>query len=48
MSGLGPPLYESQTISDAKIRTGDRMIMEHGKPPLNNQVQLVLVHAVIN
>ena len=38
VSGLGPPLYENQTLVDAEIDQGKRVIMEEGRPLLHSQV----------
>ena len=38
MCGLGPPLYESQSLVEAELTQGQKVIMECGIPPLSSQV----------
>ncbi|XP_064401493.1 ubiquitin carboxyl-terminal hydrolase 40-like isoform X3 [Halichondria panicea] len=40
VTGIGPPLYESQTLTDAGISPGQRIILESGQAPTSNQVAL--------
>ena len=37
-TGLGPPLYENQTLADSGMRQGYRVILEPGVAPLDSQV----------
>lgn len=37
-SGVGPPLYEHQTLAEAEIGQGQRVVMEQGPPPLSTEV----------
>ena len=37
-SGIGPPLYETQTLLEAEVGQGQKVIMECGRPPLSSQV----------
>ena len=38
-NGLGPPLYENQTLSDAGLVQGQRVIMEPGPAPQQSEVR---------
>ncbi len=40
VNGMGPPLYESQTLTDAGISPGQRIILESGPAPTSNQVYI--------
>ena len=40
VSGLGPPLYENQTLVEAEIGQGQRVIVEDGNPPRLSQVTI--------
>ena len=42
-TGLGPPLYENQTLADSGMRQGYRVILEPGVAPLDSQVTGVFV-----
>jgi len=35
---VGPPLYESQTLVEAGVGQGQKVILEPGRPPLPSQV----------
>ncbi len=50
VNGMGPPLYESQTLTDAGISPGQRLILEPGQAPTSNQVPLLeeVQHACTN
>ena len=37
---VGPPLYESQTLEEAGIGQGQKVILERGRPPFPSQVGL--------
>ena len=37
-NGLGPPLYENQTLSDAGLVQGQRVVVEPGQAPLESEV----------
>ena len=39
-NGLGPPLYENQTLSDAGLVQGQRVIMEPGPAPQQSEIVL--------
>ncbi len=43
VTGIGPPLYESQTLTDAGISPGQRIILESGQAPTSNQVQPYII-----
>ena len=43
ITGIGPPLYESQTLTDAGISPGQRIILESGQAPTSNQVQPYII-----
>ncbi len=38
LHGIGPPLCEDQTLIEAGIIQGSRVILEKGTPPLSNEV----------
>ncbi len=42
---LGPPLYEQQSLVEAEIKQGQKVIAEKGRPPLSSQV---CIHLTIN
>ncbi len=42
VNGMGPPLYESQTLTDAGISPGQRLILEPGQAPTSNQVPCII------
>lgn len=41
--GIGPPLCEEQSVTDAGIEPGCRVILEPGHAPLSNQVRHLLI-----
>ena len=42
LAGLGPPLYEDQTLLEADITRGATLILEPGPVPLRSQVTIIL------
>ena len=38
LAGIGPPLFEDQTLSDAGLTQGQKLIIEPGPVPLKCQV----------
>lgn len=47
--GLGPPLYENQTLTEAGMGSGLRIVIEPGKAPLDSQVhkRLLIIHGTV-
>ena len=44
VAGLGPPLYEQQSLVEVEISQGQRVVMETGRPP--NSTQVGYIHAL--
>ena len=40
-SGLGPPLYENQTLAEAGVERGQTVVVETGPAPLNSELPLL-------
>ena len=40
LAGLGPPMYEDQTLLEADIAQGSKVIIEPGPVPLKSQVKI--------
>ena len=47
-TGVGPPLHENQTMTQAGITSGQTVIVEPGQAPLSSQVYAILTAAHIN
>ena len=41
-AGIGPPLHENQTVTQAGITSGQTVIVEPGPAPLSSQVAIFL------
>lgn len=41
-AGIGPPMYEEQTLLEAGLTQGAKLIIEQGPTPLKSQVKIVL------
>ena len=39
-SGLGAPLHENQTVTEAGMTQGQRIVVEPGQAPLSSEVRL--------
>ena len=39
MAGMGPPMYEDQTVSEAGITQGSKLVIEPGPVPHKSQVR---------